>query len=151
MGRTLAGFVAGLIFGTGLIIAGMTNPAKILNFLDVAGTWDPSLAFVMGGAVVVTFVGYRLALPAGRPMFDSRFFMPTAREIDIRLVGGSAVFGIGWGLIGLCPGPALTIAGIAGPGIAIFLVAMTLGMIAVRVAGWTTARHELAVQERRSV
>jgi uncharacterized protein len=86
----------------------MVNPAKVLNFLDVAGTWDPTLAFVMGGALLVTIPAFRLILKRSQPLFARRFYMPTKQDIDARLVIGAALFGIGWGLAGLCPGPAIT-------------------------------------------
>lgn len=125
--------VTGIIFGVGLIIAGMTNPAKVLNFLDVAGTWDPSLAFVMAGAIAVTAVGYWLLGKRQRPLFDPAFHWPTAHDIDARLVAGAAVFGIGWGLVGLCPGPAIASLTIA--------AAPTLAFIAALIAGvWLAAQ-----------
>jgi uncharacterized protein len=107
--------LAGLIFGVGILMSGMSNPAKVLNFFDLAGTWDPSLAFVMGGALVVTFLGYRLVLGRRRPWLAQSFNLPAAQRIDARLIAGSAVFGIGWGLAGFCPGglvPVLAIGGI---------------------------------------
>jgi hypothetical protein len=100
--------LAGFIFGLGLLISGMADPAKVLNFLDLAGTFDPSLIFVMLGAVVVTFAGYRLVLRRPRPLLAERFFLPTLKEIDARVILGPAIFGIGWGLSGFCPGPAIT-------------------------------------------
>lgn len=126
--RIAAALVAGLVFGLGLTISGMTDPAKVLNFLDVTGTWDGSLAFVMGGGVIVAFIGYRLAFSSGRPLFDSRFHLPTAVHIDGRLVSGAALFGIGWGLGGLCPGPALASLLTGSGGVLIFVGAMVAGM-----------------------
>ena len=99
-------FIAGLIFGLGLLISGMANPAKVQNFLDLAGTFDPSLIFVMAGAVVVTFIGYRLVLRE-RPILADRFYLPAASIIDGRLILGAALFGIGWGLSGFCRGQAI--------------------------------------------
>src|SRR5690606_286226 len=98
----------GLLFGLGLVVSGMANPAKVLNFLDLFGTWDPSLAFVMGGAVFVAFFGYRLALRRGSPVVGETFHLPNRSDIDRRLIVGPALFGFGWGLGGFCPGPALT-------------------------------------------
>jgi uncharacterized membrane protein YedE/YeeE len=124
--------IAGLLFGSGIVIAGMANPAKVLNFFDVAGTWDPSLAFVMGGALAVTALGYRLVLRQPKPVLADRFHLPAAQEIDTPLLAGAAVFGVGWGLSGFCPGgliPALSF-GSAQPWI--FLAAMLGGMIAAR-------------------
>lgn len=103
----LMGLIVGLLFGLGLAVSGMTDPLKVQNFLDVTGTWDPSLAFVMGGAVVVTSIGYRLAWKRGQPWLDKGFHLPTATAIDRKLVVGAAMFGVGWGLAGYCPGPAL--------------------------------------------
>lgn len=120
--------IAGLIFGIGLVVSGMANPEKVQNFLDFAGTWDPSLAFVMGGAVVIAFIGYRLAFRRGAPLLDSEFHVPTKTSIDGRLLAGSAVFGIGWGLAGFCPGPALTSLLLAAEGTLIFVPAMIVGL-----------------------
>ncbi|PWS36950.1 permease [Falsiroseomonas bella] len=129
-------FVIGLLFGLGLVVAGMSNPAKVLNFLDVgaipAGTWDASLAFVMAGAIAVTFVGYRLVLRQSRPLFGERFHVPTAKELDNRILLGPAIFGIGWGLAGFCPGPALTALGTGGQPAWIFVAAMFAGMAGAR-------------------
>ena len=126
--RIVLGFAAGLLFGVGLVVAGMTNPAKVLNFLDLAGTWDPSLAFVMAGAVATTFVGYRLAFRRTRPVTAERFEVPTRRDVDLPLLGGAVVFGIGWGIGGYCPGPAWSAALMAAPGTLVFIPAMLLGM-----------------------
>ena len=99
--------ITGLVFGVGIAVSGMMDPAKVLNFFDVAGTWDPSLAFVMGGALIVTFIGYRLVWKRNAPLFGGRFQVPTGTDIDMKLVGGSALFGIGWGIAGFCPGAAI--------------------------------------------
>ena len=104
---TLAGLLAGAVFGLGLGVSQMTNPEKVLNFLDLIGTWDPSLIFTMGGAVIVTFIGYRLVI-GGTPLFAAEQQVPTNRAIDTRLVTGAAIFGMGWGMAGYCPGPAVT-------------------------------------------
>jgi uncharacterized protein len=132
-------FAVGLKFGFGLLLSGMSDPAKVLNFLDLggiaSGTWDPSLAFVMAGAVAVTFVGFRLVLKAQRPIFADRFHMPTRRELDVRIIAGPAIFGVGWGLAGFCPGPALTALGFGTRAAVIFVVAMFAGMWLVRVIG----------------
>jgi hypothetical protein len=132
----LANLVSGLLLGTGLVVSGMIDPLKVLNFLDFAaiatGGWDASLAFVLGGAVIVAFVGYRLVLARPRPLFADRFDLPTSRSIDARLVAGAAIFGVGWGLVGLCPGPALASLGLAAPGVLIFVVAMFVGMLLAR-------------------
>ncbi|WP_099867909.1 DUF6691 family protein [Pararhizobium haloflavum] len=123
----------GLLFGAGLVVSGMSDPAKVLNFLDLFGTFDPSLAFVMGGAVLVTFIGYRLVLARGEPIIGTRFHMPTRNDIDTRIVAGPAIFGIGWGLGGFCPGPALTALGLGATGTFAFIPAMILGMWAARL------------------
>jgi uncharacterized protein len=128
-------FFIGLLFGTGLVVAGMSDPAKVLNFLDVRRSWDPSLAFVMGGAVIVTFIGYRLAWKRPRPIFDPYFHIPGNKVIDAKLIVGSAIFGAGWGIGGLCPGPAFTALGTGKASAIIFVVAMCVGMVAARM-GW---------------
>lgn len=130
--RIAASLAAGVVFGVGLIVSGMTDPAKVRNFLDLAGLWDPSLAFVMGGAVVVAFIGYRLAFASGVPLFAERFSLPTSTQIDLRLVAGAALFGIGWGLAGFCPGPALASVYSGGASAWIFVAAMLTGMWAAR-------------------
>ena len=117
----------GLVFGVGIALSGMMNPAKVFNFFDVAGTWDPSLAFVMGGAVIVTFIGYRLVWRRAAPLYEDRFQVPTSKVIDGRLIGGSALFGIGWGIAGFCPGAAIPALGTGRWEVALFLVAVTVG------------------------
>ena len=131
--RIALSLVAGLIFGAGLIVSGMSDPAKVKNFLDVSGTWDPSLAFVMGGAVVVTAMGYRLAFQQAAPLFEEHFHVPTAPAIDARLIAGSALFGLGWGLSGFCPGPAIVAIALLAPGTLAFVPAMLAGMMAARL------------------
>ena len=133
--KHLYALVTGLVFGIGISISGMIDPAKVLNFFDIAGTWDPSLAFVMGGALVVTFVGYRLVWRREAPLFGGRFQIPTSTAIDARLIGGSALFGIGWGLVGLCPGPAIASLSYGGTSGAIFALAMLAGMLIAPRAG----------------
>lgn len=125
----------GLLFGAGLVVAGMSDPAKVLNFLDLAGTWDPSLAFVMGGAVLVAFIGYRLVLTRRAPVAAPRFQLPVRRDIDGRVVVGPAIFGLGWGLAGYCPGPALAALGLGATGTLTFVPAMIVGMALARLAG----------------
>ena len=125
--KALAGYLAGLLFGLGLAVSGMTDPARVIGFLDVAGAWDPTLIFVLGGAVVTTFIGYRLVWRSQMPLFESQFQLPTRRDLDARLMGGAALFGIGWGLSGYCPGPAIaSLPGLSWP-LAAFLVALVLG------------------------
>ncbi|THH36847.1 YeeE/YedE family protein [Aliishimia ponticola] len=126
--RLFATYLIGLIFGVGISISGMANPAKVLNFFDVFGTWDPSLIFVMGGAVVVTFIGYRLVLGRSAPLMDTTFHLPTRRDLDLRLIGGSAVFGVGWGIAGFCPGGALPALGTGRMEVIVFTIALVAGI-----------------------
>jgi uncharacterized protein len=124
----------GMVFGIGIAISGMANPAKVQNFFDLAGTWDPSLMFVMGGALVVAAIGYRLVFgKAARPLFDPDFHLPTSQRIDRQLVGGSAVFGVGWGIAGFCPGGAIPALGLGHSGTLVFLAAMIAGIVVARV------------------
>ncbi|BCB20204.1 YeeE/YedE family protein [Bosea sp. ANAM02] len=129
-------FLVGLLFGLGLIVAGMSDPAKVLGFLDLGaipqGTWDPSLVFVMAGGIGVTLIGYRLVLGRGRPLLAARFALPSANRPDLRLVTGAALFGLGWGLAGFCPGPALVSVLTGGPLALVFLAAMLVGMALAR-------------------
>jgi len=131
--RLLSGFLVGLIFGVGIAVSGMINPAKVLNFFDIAGTWDPSLAFVMGGALVTTFLGYRLVLRRAKPLIEARFQIPTARDIDARLLGGAAVFGVGWGIAGFCPGAAVPALGSGKWEVALFVAALLAGLWVARM------------------
>ena len=124
----LAAFASGLVFGIGLILSGMTDPAKVIGFLDFAGTWDPSLAFVMGGAVIVGFFAFALARRRTTTFLGGAVQLPQSRDITRRLVLGSLVFGIGWGLAGFCPGPALVSLGSGQLKAAIFVAAMIAGM-----------------------
>nr|WP_111299571.1 DUF6691 family protein [Paracoccus saliphilus] len=126
--RILWGFFGGLVFGLGLVISGMADPAKVLNFLDLAGSRDPSLAFVMGGATVTAFIGYRLVWRRPAPVLDPAFDIPKNRRIDRPLVTGAALFGIGWGIGGFCPGPAWTALPLLAPGTLTFLPTMLAGL-----------------------
>ncbi|MFL1492089.1 YeeE/YedE family protein [Pseudomonas antarctica] len=121
-------WVAGLVFGIGLLVCGMTNPAKVIGFLDVSGRWDPSLAFVMGGAIAVAAVGFKFARTRTRSLLGLPMNLPTARNIDRRLVMGSLLFGVGWGVAGICPGPALVLLGSGLPEGVVFVIAMLAGM-----------------------
>ena len=126
----MAGIVAvvtGLLFGAGLAASGMTNPEKVQGFLDLTGVWDPSLMFVMGGAVVVTLISFRFILKLSRPVFSEQFHLPSSTSIDNRLIIGAALFGTGWGLVGYCPGPALAAIAYLNSDVMIFLVAMFVG------------------------
>ena len=131
--RALASLATGLVFGTGLILSGMTNPMKVQNFLDVFGRWDPSLAFVMGGAIAVAATGFALLRRhADAPLFGPSFGWPTRTDLDAPLLAGAALFGVGWGLGGLCPGPALTAVTTARTDVLAFVVAMLIGFVAAR-------------------
>ena len=131
--RLLSPFLIGLIFGTGIAVSGMINPAKVLNFFDLAGTWDPSLAFVMAGALAIAIPGYRMVFSRPAPAFENRFQLPDTRVIDRRLVLGSATFGIGWGIAGFCPGGALPALGTGDPTVFLFLAALIGGLLIARV------------------
>ncbi len=121
-------FVVGIAFALGLGIGGMTQPARVQAFLDVAGSWDPSLAFVMLGAVAVYGAAFPAVMRRGRPVFAETFGVPTRRDVDARLVGGALVFGMGWGLAGLCPGPAITALASGNPRVMVFVGAMVAGI-----------------------
>ena len=130
--QILAALVAGLVFGCGIAVAGMINPAKVLNFFDIAGTWDPSLAFVMGGALLVAAAGYRVVLGRERPRLDTRFHLPTRNDLDPALIGGSVLFGIGWGIAGFCPGGAIPALGLGRAEPVWFVLAMLAGQMLAR-------------------
>lgn len=131
--KIFAALLSGLVFGFGLILSQMVNSAKVIAFLDVFGNWDPSLALVMGAALVVTGIGYRLVWRAKSPAFETRFHVPENRKIDTSLMGGAVLFGAGWGLVGLCPGPALTALSFGGAEVLAFVVAMLVGLIGAKV------------------
>ena len=133
----LVNAIAGFLFGLGLVIGGMVNPAKVLNFLDLTGSWDASLAFVMAGAVAVTFIGYKLVFRQPRPLFAGRFRLSEMKRIDSRLVLGAAIFGVGWGVSGFCPGPAITSLPLLAKGTVVFVPAMLVGMTLIRlITNW---------------
>jgi uncharacterized protein len=134
MKAILAALICGLIFGAGLDISGMALPQKVQGFLDIFGAWDPSLLVVMAVAVAVTFVGYMLARRGAAPWFAARSFWPAKSRIDTPLVAGSVMFGVGWGLIGFCPGPAITDLSTGAPAVILFVVAMAVGMVAQNVS-----------------
>jgi len=140
--RFLTSYLIGLVFGAGILISGMANPAKVLNFFDIAGTWDPSLAFVMGGALIVTAIGYKVVLKRPSPLLGASFQLPLRRDLDLSLLGGSAVFGVGWGIAGFCPGGALPALGTGRIEVLIFIIAL--------VAGIVVARRLQAIHQSRS-
>jgi len=133
--RRLSEFLIGLIFGIGLMISGLTDPSKVKGFLDIAGNWDPSLAFVMGGAVIVSFAAFRLAAKRRESLFGRVIMLNDTKPIDVKLIAGSVIFGIGWGLSGFCPGPAIVSLGNGEWKAAIFVAAMAGGMV---LAGYVT-------------
>ena len=141
--RLVSAFAIGLIFGLGIAVSGMINPAKVLNFFDLAGTWDPSLAFVMAGALAVVIPGYRLVFRRPAPVLEPAFQVPQSRVIDRRLILGSATFGIGWGIAGFCPGGALPALGTGDPLVLLFIAALTAGMLS---AHWAQARTPSAAR-----
>ena len=136
-GFFLCAIVAGALFGSGLVIAGMTDPEKVIGFLDVFGAFDPTLAFVLGAALLITVSTFRGILRMRKPAFAPRFEVPTTRGVDLRLVGGSALFGVGWGLAGYCPGPAVAGLGVAGTEAIWFVGAMLAGST---IYGWATRK-----------
>lgn len=142
--RLISTYLIGLIFGVGISISGMANPAKVLNFFDVVGTWDPSLIFVMGGAVVVTFFGYRIVLRRSAPILDGKFHLPDNPRIDARLLGGSALFGVGWGIAGFCPGGALPALGTGQADVFLFVASLIAGIFAAK--GLITLTHTRAAR-----
>ena len=127
--QTLIGLICGLIFGFGLIASAMADPTKVINFLDIAGSWDLSLAFVMGTALLTAAIGFRIVFRRDAPILGGSFALPTKADIDSRLLGGSALFGIGWGLSGYCPGPAIAGIALGEPTTLYFLIALVGGMI----------------------
>ncbi|CCE96118.1 UPF0394 membrane protein PD_1893 [Sinorhizobium fredii HH103] len=128
--RVVAALMSGIVFGLGLALSGMLNPARVRGFLDITRDWDPSLGFVLAGAVAVSALGMALVRRMHKPLLDSRFHLPETRIIDRRLLVGSAIFGIGWGMVGLCPGPALASLSLGLPATALFSAAMLAGMAA---------------------
>lgn len=140
--RIVTAAAIGLVFGAGIAISGMANPAKVLNFFDVFGTWDPSLLLVMGSALAVTFVGYRLVLRRPAPVHGLQFHLPTARDLDVPLVAGSATFGIGWGIAGFCPGGAIPALGLGEITPVLFVAAMVGGMLVASTLRNLLARRQ---------
>ena len=124
--------LAGVLFGAGLLISGMTRPQKVIGFLDLFGAWDASLMFVMVGAIAVHFVAYRLIRGRSAPLLAPKFSLPTRRDVDLRLIAGAALFGVGWGLGGYCPGPAVTSLATSTTAVLVFVGAMLLGMFSAQ-------------------
>lgn len=136
--KHISSALVGAVFGLGIAISGMANPAKVLNFFDVFGTWDPSLIFVMGGAMLTAMAGYRIVLGRQpKPMFEHQFAIPTNKAIDMRLIAGSAVFGIGWGIAGFCPGGAIPALGLGYSETFVFVATMIAGLVCAR---WLNSR-----------
>jgi len=146
---TLTSLLAGLVFGFGLILSGMANPAKVLGFLDLFGRWDPSLGLVMGGAVAVTSVVFFLARRRTVSLLGATIRMPTDRRIDRRLVGGGLLFGVGWGIAGFCPGPALVALGMGEGKAVVFVLAMLAGMALFEVLELLEQKRPLPAQSAR--
>ena len=132
MKRIISALIAGIIFGVGLALSGMVDPNKVVNFLDVTGNWDPSLMFVLGGGVITTTIAYWFIFARGKPLFDDDFHLPALLKIDSKLLFGSILFGIGWGLIGYCPGPAVASIGFNLKEPLIVVVSMLAGMLLYR-------------------
>jgi uncharacterized protein len=128
--KNASALLAGLVFGLGIVLSGMGNPAKVINFFDIAGTFDPSLVFVMAGGMLTAMAGYALVFRnLKHPLYDPKFNLPTAKQIDTALVAGSAAFGVGWGICGFCPGGAIPVLGLGESKIFLFVVAMSAGLI----------------------
>lgn len=140
----IVALLLGLVFGAGLIVSGMTDPAKVIGFLDIAGAWDPTLAFVMGGAVVAAAPFFALARRRGTPLLGGRLDVPASARIDARLAMGAAFFGVGWGISGLCPGPAIVNVGSAPFAILPFVIALAAGLVVARLADGLTRRGAAA-------
>ena len=126
--QIIASLIAGTFMGAGLMISGMMNPNKVLSFLDIFGNWDPTLIFVMGGAIFSALPGFWLSRRLTKPLLANNFQLPDKKKFDRRLVGGAAIFGVGWGLVGLCPGPAISAITTGSPQVIVFVISMTFGM-----------------------
>ncbi|MBA2691367.1 MAG: YeeE/YedE family protein [Rubrobacter sp.] len=126
--RVFVALLSGVVFGVGIAVSGMINPAKVIGFLDFAGEWDPTLAFVMGGALLVSIPAFRFVLSRPRPVLEDSFDLPKKTTLDARLLGGAALFGVGWGISGFCPGPAVVALASGLPSVFVFMAAMLAGM-----------------------
>lgn len=146
MAHILAGLLAGLVFGIGLSVAHMTDPAVVLGFLDFFGEWNPALMFVMVGGIAVTFVGYKVVFGRGRPMIEPVFNLPVSQQLDPKLLTGAAIFGVGWGMAGFCPGPALASLSSFNATSIVFVIAMLAGMELVRI--WEDRNETLMPQPK---
>lgn len=144
--RTIVALLAGILFGLGLAVSGMINPAKVIGFLDVAGAWDPTLVFVMGGGLLVTIPAFRLILNRPRPVLADGFSLPPKSGLDARLLGGATLFGVGWGLSGFCPGPAVAALVTGSVPVVAFAAAMLAGMV---LHSWLFERSESGGKEAR--
>ena len=122
-------FIAGFLFGLGLVVSGMANPGKVVGFLDLAGSWDPSLILVMGGGLLVTVPAFHFVLKNPQPLFEEKFFLPTSKAVDKKLLGGAMLFGLGWGIAGFCPGPAIVALVSLNSTVLLFFAAMIAGML----------------------
>jgi uncharacterized membrane protein YedE/YeeE len=140
----IAVFIAGLLFGAGVTVSGMVNPMKVLNFMDLAGQWDPTLIFVMGAGLLTCLAGYRLVFTRSRPLAADRFELPPSAAIDARLLGGATLFGLGWGLSGFCPGPAVASLVFGYSETFIFVAAMAAGVVAVKLLDRVSLTAEVA-------
>jgi uncharacterized membrane protein YedE/YeeE len=146
--KYLSAFLIGSIFGVGIVISGMGDPAKVQNFFDLFGTWDPSLTFVMGGALLVFLPGYFLLVrPRSAPILEPEFRLPQRRVVDARLVGGAATFGVGWGVVGFCPGGAIPMVGTLDSRVFLFIAAMAVGMLIARFASGLLSDRQRASAE----
>ncbi|MBL1420671.1 MAG: YeeE/YedE family protein [Alphaproteobacteria bacterium] len=132
--KIVTAYIIGLIFGLGISISGMSNPAKVLNFFDLAGSWDGSLGLVMAAALIVAFVGYKLVFAQNKPIFDVNFYVPANRKLDVKLLSGAAIFGIGWGISGFCPGGSLPAIGNGSIEIIQFTIALIAGIFLAKAA-----------------
>ena len=149
MPRMIVALLAGVLFGVGLAVSGMVNPQKVIGFLDVAGDWDPTLMFVMGGALLVTIPAFRLILKRPRPILADGFSLPTKSDLDGRLLGGAALFGVGWGLSGFCPGPAV-VAMVTGLLPVFAFVAAMVGGMAIHMGFFERPHRGGATTNRRA-
>jgi len=147
---SIVAFVAGSLFGLGLTVSRMIDPAKVLGFLDVTGDWDPSLALVMAGALSVMAVGYRTASARHTPLLAGVFQIPTRRDVDSRLAIGAVIFGIGWGLVGFCPGPAISGLALGRYEVIVFVLAMLVGMAVNRYGPWRLSRGDTSPPAAKS-